>query len=164
VTLEEFGDFQCPPCAGLSTTLAEIEKQYATHLRVIFRHLPLTMTHQHALESASAAEAADLQGKFWEMHDLLYKNQALWSKAPDVSPLFNAYAGLLGLDLRRFNRDRTGDIVKARIADDQAKAASMKITNTPTVFVNGRALKPSSLSPEGIRDAIESALHEKKQE
>src|SRR4051794_18036201 len=73
VTLEEFGDFQCPPCGILSTTLQKVEKDYGDRIRVIFREFPLTM-HAHAMTAASAAEAAGLQGRFWEMHDILFEH------------------------------------------------------------------------------------------
>src|SRR5437899_3334453 len=101
VTLEEFGDFQCPPCGLLSDPINQLEKDYHNRLRVIFRHFPLA-THQHAHEAALAAEAADVQGRFWEMHDLLYHEQAVWSKSTDARTLFNSYAGMLGLKVEQF--------------------------------------------------------------
>ena len=101
VTIEEFGDFQCPPCSIMSAVLAKLEEEYGARLRVIFHHFPLAI-HAHAREAALAAEAAGMQGRFWEMHDLLYKEQAVWSKAPDVPSLFQSYAGTIKLDLDRF--------------------------------------------------------------
>jgi protein-disulfide isomerase len=83
VTLEEFGDFQCPPCATLAPSIDQLEQDNKSDLRVIFSHYPLP-THEHAFEAALASEAADLQGRFWEMHNLLYREQSSWSKAPDV--------------------------------------------------------------------------------
>src|SRR2546428_551387 len=91
VTLEEFGDFECPPCGNLSSTLEKIEEDYAARLRVVFRECPLAM-HKHALDAARAAEAAGLQGHFWEMHDLLYHNRFIWPRAADVRAAFNDYA------------------------------------------------------------------------
>ncbi len=75
VTLEEFGDFQCPPCGLLHPVLKDMEKEFGPQLRVIFRQFPLAQTHQHAINAARAAEAAGMQGKFWEMHDLIFTNQ-----------------------------------------------------------------------------------------
>jgi protein-disulfide isomerase len=83
VTLMEFGDFQCPPCANLAEPINQIERDYRSRVRVVFRHLPLA-NHQHAREAALASEAAGLQGRFWEMHDLLYREQSVWGSAPDV--------------------------------------------------------------------------------
>src|SRR5437660_11541016 len=77
VTLEEFGDFQCPPCGRLSEPINQLQKQY--NIRVIYRNFPLPI-HAHAKEAACAAEAASRQGKFWQMHDLLFKEQAVWSQ------------------------------------------------------------------------------------
>src|SRR5207253_4959039 len=102
VTLEEFGDFQCPPCGKLSEPINQLQKQY--NIRVIYRNFPLPM-HTHAKEAACAAEAASRQGKFWQMHDLLFKEQAVWSQSMDARALFQAYAGMLQLDVTRFRTD-----------------------------------------------------------
>ncbi|MEP7077686.1 MAG: thioredoxin domain-containing protein [Chthoniobacterales bacterium] len=158
VTLEEFGDFQCPPCAALSDPINEIAKNHAGKLRVIFRHFPLP-NHVHAREAACAAEAAALQGRFWPMHDLLYREQANWSKAEDVRSLFNAYAGMLGLRLEQFSRDLESEKVKARVEADHQRGATIGVTTTPTVFVNGRAVPPSSVNPAHIRQVIEAAVN-----
>jgi len=79
VTLEEFGDFQCPPCGSISSFLDELVKEYDPHLRIVFRNFPLEM-HEHARDAALAAEAAGLQGRFWEMHDVLYRSKPLGAK------------------------------------------------------------------------------------
>jgi protein-disulfide isomerase len=99
VTLEEFGDFQCPPCGALHPMLKTLQQEFGPRLRLIFREFPLVPAHQHALAAARSAEAAGMQGKFWEMHDLLYDNQKLWSNAIDVRPIFEDYATKIGLDL-----------------------------------------------------------------
>src|SRR5262249_7595254 len=91
VTLEEFGDFQCPPCGQFATFAEELLKEYDSRLRVVFRNFPLS-GHEHAREAALAAEAAGFQGKFWEMHDTLYREQSAWSTAPNVQELFESYA------------------------------------------------------------------------
>src|SRR5712692_1712682 len=135
VALEEFGDFQCPPCAGLAHVLGQIEQDYGKRLCVIFREFPLT-SHQHAREAAIAAEAAGLQGRFWEMHDLLYQNQEVWSKAFDVRAFFNMYARSLGLDVERFAKDSASEEVKARVVSDGEHGASRGVKNTPTLFIN----------------------------
>lgn len=160
VTLEEFADFQCPPCGMLSGVINQFEKEYHPRLRIIFRHFPLT-SHQHARAASLAAEAAGLQGKFWEMHDILYKQQASWSKAADVKPLFNAYAGILGLNHERFNQDMESEKVKARVTADQQYGASLGVQNTPTIFINNRAVPPNALNPSALRAAIDAALNPK---
>lgn len=160
VTIEEFGDFQCPPCAIMSGLLKKGEEEGKGTIRVVFRHFPL-VTHAHAREAALAAEAAELQGKFWEMHDLLYKEQANWSKAEDAPGLFNGYAGTLGLDLERFKKDVQNPEMAARIDADQKLGSSRGVTSTPTLFVNNVLLPTDQLNPAGLDKAIEAALKEK---
>ena len=160
VTIEEFGDFQCPPCSIMSVVLAKLEEEYGARLRVIFHHFPLAV-HAHAREAAFAAEAAGMQGRFWEMHDLLYKEQADWSKAPNVPALFQSYAGTIKLDLDRFKKDLAGPEVAARVDADQKLGASRGVTSTPTLFVNTVLLPVSELNPAGLHKAIETALPEK---
>ena len=160
VTLEEFGDFQCPPCGMISGPLLEIEKDYGPKLRVIFRNFPFP-NHQHALEAAYAAEAAGLQGRYWEMHDLLYKEQANWSNAPDAKQLFVSYAKILGLEMDRFETDMAGPTAKARVTADQERGKSLGVNATPSIFINNQGLPPKSLNPTALRAAIEEALKEK---
>ena len=159
VTLEEFGDFQCPTCATVSAVIGQIERDYGHRLRVVFRHYPLAM-HSHAIEAALAAEAAGLQGHFWEMHDLLYKNQAVWSKASDpatAGQFFTQYARSLGLDVERFAKDSHNDEVKARVFWEGQQGVSRGVKNTPTIFINGRELGPP-FSSEHLRAEIDAAL------
>ena len=160
VTLEEFGDFQCPPCGSISGFLDELVKEYNPHLRIVFRNLPLEM-HQHAREAALAAEAAGLQGRFWEMHDVLYREQATWSKADNPRELFDSYAGMIGLDVDQFKKDMDGEKARARVDSDQERANSLGVQMTPTVFINDHQMSPNDKTPEGLRAAIDAALKEK---
>jgi len=160
VTLEEFGDFQCPPCGKISGPLLEIEKDYGSKLRVIFRNFPFP-NHQHALEAAYVAEAAGLQGRYWEMHDLLYREQANWSEGPDAKQLFNSYARILGLEMDRFETDIAGPTVKARVTADQERGKSLGVKATPSIFINNQEVPPKSLNPTALRAAIDEALKEK---
>jgi len=160
VTLEEFGDFQCPPCGMLSGPINQLEQDYHSRLRVIFRHFPLAM-HRHAREAALASEAAGEQGRFWQMHDVLYREQAVWSEAADVRPLFDDYAGMLGLNIDRFKKDMESEQVKRRVAADQQQGTALGVTITPTVFINDRALPNASLSPASLHSAVEAAMNVK---
>ncbi|HKS30134.1 MAG TPA: thioredoxin domain-containing protein [Pyrinomonadaceae bacterium] len=160
VTLEEFADFQCPPCARFYPELKKIEAEYGTRLRVVFRHYPLEM-HEHADEAAQAAEAAGAQGRFWEMHDKLYERQDEWSKASDASSIFTKYAQELGLDLARFNKDMESIEVAERIRLDRERGESIEIDGTPSLFINGREIASSARTPEGIRATIDAALKAK---
>ena len=160
VTLEEFGDFQCPPCGKLAGPIKQLEHDFDPHLRVIFHHFPL-INHQHARAAAFAAEAAGVQGHFWEMHDLLYREQAVWSKATDVQPLLNSYAGMLGLNVDQFKKDMESDSVKARVDLDQKRGTALGIQNTPTIFLNNRAIAPADLPPDRLRAAVTEAVKAK---
>jgi protein-disulfide isomerase len=161
VTLEEFGDFECPTCGTYAVELKKIESEFGDRLRVIFREYPLYPTpHKYALIAARAAEAAGLQGRFFEMHDQLYENQKAWSEANDVLPLFIDYARQLGLDTDRFARDLNGEIVAERITQDGIRGHARGVTGTPSFFINGKEAKDQSWSPEGLRQMINAALRE----
>jgi protein-disulfide isomerase len=160
VPLEEFGDFQCPPCGQFAAFVDELLKEYDSRLRIVFRNFPLP-AHQHAREAAQAAEAAGLQGKFWEMYDTLYREQSLWSNASDARGLFESYAGAIGLDVDQFKKDMDSDKVRERIDSDHALADSLGIKVTPTLFINNRPIDQKDKNPEGVRAAINAALEEK---
>ena len=158
VTLEEFGDFQCPPCGKLAAPTKQLEEAYGSQLRVIFRQFPLPVkVHAHAEEAALASEAAGLQGYFWEMHDLLYREQEVWSKAADVRALFCGYAGMLELNLDRFEKDMDGAEAKERIESDQKLGAARGVHSTPTIFINDRQIPPP-IVVASLRTAIDAAL------
>src|SRR5216110_1470699 len=160
VTLEEFGDFQCPPCGQFAGFAEQLLKEYDSRLRVVFRNFPLS-GHEHAREAALAAEAAGLQGKFWEMHDTLYREQETWSKAPNARELFESYAGTIGLNVDQFKKDMDSDKVRERIDSDRALADSLGIKVTPTLFINNHPVDQKDKNPEGVRAAINAALEEK---
>jgi protein-disulfide isomerase len=160
VTLEEFGDFQCPPCRQFAGFVQELLKEYDSRLRIVFRNFPLP-AHEHAREAAQAAEAAGLQGKFWEMYDTLYREQSLWSNASNARDLFESYAGAIGLDVDKFKKDMDSDKVRERIDSDHALADFLGVKVTPSLFINNRALESKDKNPEGVRAAINAALEEK---
>lgn len=161
VTVEEYGDYQCPPCGMLHPELKKIEHEYGPRINFVFRNLPLTALHKNALIAAQAAEAARLQSRFWEMHDRLYETQSAWKDEANPRPIFTKYAGELGLDTERFRRDMDGNEVQLRIAEDQRRAQTLGVEGTPTVFVEGSQLKFERTTPEGIRKGINLMLARK---
>ncbi len=159
VTLEEFADFQCGQCANFHSVLKRIESGYGSRVRVVFRNYPLQTIHKNAFSAARAAEAAATQGRFWQMHDMLYEKQEEWAKSTEPRVQFTEYAKQLGLDLDRFRSDMESERVVARIRADDARARSLGITGTPTVFLNGTELPPErSLTEEKLRIEIDNAL------
>lgn len=160
--LEEFGDFQCPPCGFFHPILEQMEREFGNQLRVTFRQFPLVPAHQHAMTAASASEAAGLQGKFWEMHKLIFEHQKDWKDQFDVRPIFNKYAEQIGLDMERFKRDMNGSVVQQRIFQDGKRGHSLGVKGTPTVFLNGREVPFESLPAEKLRVLIQAAINAKK--
>jgi protein-disulfide isomerase len=158
VRLEEFGDFECPPCGLFHPILKQMEQEFGDKLQVTFRQYPLVPTHPHALAAASAAEAAGMQGKFWEMHGMLFDNQKDWKGAFDVRSVFEGYAAKIGLDVERFKRDVTSDRVEQRIFLDGKRAHSLGVNSTPTVFINGREVSFEQLPAEKLRVVIQNEL------
>jgi len=159
VTLEEFGDFQCPPCGKLSEPINQLQKQY--NLRVIYRQFPLAV-HKNAKDAAYAAEAAGRQGRFWQMHDLLFREQAVWSQSTDARALFSAYAGMLQLDLNRFKQDMDSGEVQQQVEVDQHRGAAIGVKNTPTIFLNNEAIPTDQLNPSLLPGVVEAALKKSK--
>ncbi len=177
VTLEEFGDYQCKPCGFLAATLRKILPDYGTSVRLVFRQFPLAM-HPHAMNAARAAEAAGLQGRFWEMHDMIYENAPTWSQesprpfikvvpAPGAAPsdaptgvrlVFTGYAQKIGLDVERFKKDMDTEPVKERIAADQERGISIGVDRTPFLFIDGVQIPYPSFEEKELRGVIDAAL------
>lgn len=158
VMLEEFGDFECPPCGALHPVLKTMKAEFGPRLVIVFREFPMISLHKHAPAAARAAEAAGLQGKFWEMHALLYENQKTWPETSDVNPSLEQYATMIGLDMDRFKRDIASEIVDKRIALDRERGYWIGVNSTPTVFLNGREVPADSLVPDKLRALIEAQV------
>lgn len=157
VKIEEFGDFECPPCGLFHPILKQMHEEFGDKLHITFREFPLA-NHDHAIPAASAAEAAGMQGKFWEMHALIFEGQSHWKTQFDVRPVFEAYAKRIGLDVERYKRDVTSDRVEQRIFLDGKRARSMGVNSTPTVFLNGREVPFQSLPADTLRVLIDNEL------
>jgi protein-disulfide isomerase len=133
VTLVEYGDFECPHCGRAHSIVSELLERLPDDVRLVFRHFPLTQIHPHAQAAAEAAEAAGAQGRFWEMHDLLFENQ----DALDAPSLLG-YAGALRLDLPRFEKELVGGVHTPRVRSDFTSGVRSGVNGTPTFFINGR--------------------------
>jgi protein-disulfide isomerase len=152
VTIIEYSDFECPFCSRAKPTIDQILEKYPDDVKVIFKHMPLTQLHPYAQKAAEAAECAADQGKFWEMHDMLFDNQDnLYTTS------LKEYAKDLGLDTEQFNACLDSGAMKARIDKDAQEAQSAGVRGTPAFFVNGRLI--SGAQPFTVFDsAVKAAL------
>jgi protein-disulfide isomerase len=146
VTLVEYGDYECPICAMYYPVVKQVQAQYASQIYFQFRNLPLTSIHQNAFVGARAAEAASMQNKFWQMHDLLYENQNTWAQSTNPETYFNDYAKQLGLNVSKFGKDFSSDYVNNVInADMSAFNKTNQQEATPTFFLDGKYISNAEL-------------------
>ncbi|HEX8763343.1 MAG TPA: thioredoxin domain-containing protein [Candidatus Saccharimonadales bacterium] len=149
VKLVEYGDFQCPGCGSYYPIVSQILSKYQDKISFQFRNLPLTQIHQHAFAAARAAEAANAQGKFWEMYDMLYANQQSWSASSRPTDSFKQYATQLGLNADQFQKDfsssKANDVINADIAAFKKTGQSL---GTPTFFLNGKKINLKDVSSD----------------
>lgn len=161
VTFVEYADFQCPACSRFFPVVRQVKEKYKDRVTFQFRHFPLVEIHQNALLSARAAEAASMQGKFWEMHDLLFQNQQSWSEVTDPTPEFEKYAKQLGLDVEKFKTDLKSEAVNKAIQADRNDAKSQGFQGTPTFILNGQKLEDAQDSLEYFSQKIDEAIKSK---
>jgi protein-disulfide isomerase len=151
ITLVQYGDFECPYCGQAYPIVKEIQSRLGSRLRFVFRNFPLVQSHPHAERAAEAAEAAAAQGKFWEMHDLLYQNQRALKDADLVR-----YAQELGLDADRLRSDLLQEKYRERVRQDFMSGVRSGVNGTPTFFING-VRHDGAYDSGTLSDAIESA-------
>jgi protein-disulfide isomerase len=146
VVLVEYGDYQCPFCGQYYPIVKQVQEKYNGQITFQFRNLPLLQIHQNAFAAARAAEAASLQGKFWEMHDMLYENQNAWSSSSKSLTVFEGYAKQLGINVDQFKKDFASSAVNDSInADVVAFEKTKQEKSTPTFFLDGKKIKPTSV-------------------
>ena len=143
VRLIEYGDYQCPGCRTSTEEVDKLMSKYQDHLELVFRNFPIPSLHPNARAAAAVAEAAGLQGKYWQMHDLLYKNQTSWSTASskERSDAFLGYAKQLQLNEQQFTKDLNSAKIAQKIDYDVAIARKQNITGTPAFYLNGKAVQ-----------------------
>lgn len=163
VYLIEYGDYECPACNAWEPEVESLLKDYGDRVAFVFRNFPLTDKHINAYAAARAAEAASLQNKFWEMHDLLYKNWESWKgDNKSAQSKFESYAEELGLDMAKFKEDYQSSTVADRINSDLASANQVGATGTPTFIVSGQLFSVSTLAEDKqkIRQLLDKKLAE----
>lgn len=157
VQLIEYADFQCPACKAADPLIKQLLAEYPTQVRFAYRYFPLKTIHTTAMISAAAAEAASMQGKFWEMKTLLYTNQEAWAGQQNADQIFVGYAQQLNLDTAKFRQDMYSDAVQKKVQADYDEAGRLKLDHTPTFVVDGQVVaNPSSY--EGYKQLIENKL------
>ncbi len=156
ITIIEYSDFQCGICANLALNLHELQGQYPDDVRIIFRHLPLTEEHDKAALAAQAAEAAGLQDRYWQMHDLLFSTQDDWIdlSVKEFSAWLLAEAGNLGLDADQFEEDLTSDQVVTAVFEADALNADTSLTSPPAIFFN-KNLYQGWVDLDSLRSMVE---------
>lgn len=159
VTLVEYGDFQCPSCGQFYSITQEVIKKYGDEITFQFRNFPLTQIHPNAMAAHRAAEAAAKQDKFWQMHDLLYERQQLWSNSKNPVQVMDDYATELGLNVDQFKKDYQSAEINAIINADIEAGTAKKVTGTPTFFLNDEQVDTSKLtSIDEFNKLIDAAI------
>lgn len=163
VTLLEFGDFQCSACAAFYPLIKDIEKKYDGEISFQYRHFPLVQLHDKAMIAHRAAEAAGKQGKFFEMHDILYERQKIWSESENATRIMEDYATELALNIDTFKSDfasaTVNDVISADIKIGQDQGASA----TPTFVLDGKVIEDAPSDIEGFSKLIDEAIANKSQ-
>ncbi|MBX4215487.1 DsbA family protein [Candidatus Parcubacteria bacterium] len=157
VTMIEYSDFQCPACGAYEPLLAQAQAEFKDTLQFAYRHFPLTQIHQNALLAAQASEAAGKQGKFWEMHDLLFQKQSEWSNSATAKALFEGYAATLKLNAARFAADIDSKEVEDAIKADFEEGLRLGVNATPTIYVNGKKIA-SPRDYAALKSTLEAAI------
>ncbi|MBF8250116.1 MAG: ppiB [Candidatus Levybacteria bacterium] len=159
VTLVEYSDFQCPACKAFAPLVTLLSADFIQDLRVVYRFFPLIQIHQNAMLAAQAAYAAGLQGKFWEMHDLLFENQTDWAnKSP--KDIFIGYAKDLKLEMDKFTKDLDADSTKQAVNKSLNEGVSAGISFTPSFFLNGKFIQ-SPADYEVFKKVIQDEIDKK---
>lgn len=146
LTLVEYGDYECPDCGHLFEIIQELRSRATGRFRLVYRHYPLSGAHPHALEAAEAAEAAAAQGRFWEMHKLLFQHQTALKHTDLLT-----YAGQLGLDVDRFRRELEDKVYEEHVREDFRRGVQNGVYGTPALFLNG-------VRCDATRDSLLSVL------
>jgi protein-disulfide isomerase len=160
ITLVEFGDYQCPSCKAYHPIVEEVLARFPSQVRFEFRHYPLVQIHPNAMAAHIAAEAAGRQGKYWEMHELLFQTQEQWSQSPNPESDFLTLANRLGLNANQFMQAVRSPETQQRILEDVIRARDLNVEATPTFYLNGDIVDPGGSVEEFARQ-IEFKLSNK---
>ncbi len=155
IILIEYSDFQCPACAAYQPIVKQLVEEFKDKIVFAYRHFPLSQ-HKNSESAALAAEAAGKQGKFWEMHDLIFEKQNEWSESQTAEELFIKYAETLALNVEQFKKDFDLEEIADKIENDLISGERVGVNATPTFFLNGRKISPRSY--EEFKQLIDSEI------
>jgi len=151
IRLIEYSDFQCPACKAAAPAVKDLVENFGEQFVLEYRHFPLRQLHPNAQIGAQAAEAAAIQGKFWEMHDMLFEKQPEWGQSFNPERFFRGYAEELGLNVDRFRFDLESDEVKDRVNADLAEAQALGIPGTPGFVYDGEIIQINTFISENLQ-------------
>ena len=154
VTLIEYSDFECPYCARHEATMQQVLKDYPNDVRLVYRNFPLLSLHQNAQKAAEAAECAGVQGKYWEMHDEIFKANTAGAMSVDQ---WKKVAGDLKLDTAKFNKCLDGGEMASRVSQDESDGMAAGVQGTPATFVNGQLVE-GAVPYATLKTMIDAAL------
>ena len=157
ITLVEFGDYSCPSCGAYHPVVKELLNRYPKQVRLEFHHYPLISIHPNAMAAALAVEAAGEQGRYWEMHDLIFEHQEEWSASPNPEPQFLALASRIGINSNDFMQAMRSPQLRDRVLQDVVRARDAKVDAVPTFFIDGERLHVT-LSVGAFVEIIEARL------
>lgn len=159
IVLTEYADFQCPACGAYYPIVKKLEEDFGNDIKFVFRHFPLKQIHKNANIAAVSAESAGRQNKFWEMHDLIFENQDVWSSqgSTEVRETFVGYAEKIDINIEQFKKDIRSKEIQRIVDESYASALKSRINSTPTFFLNGeKILTPRSY--EDFRDLLKQSV------
>lgn len=161
VVVIEYSDFECSACKTYYPIVREMMTEFGDKAAFVYRNFPLNEIHANAELAARAAQAAGKQGKFWEMHNLLFEKQDEWAKAANIGPMFESYAKLLGISVEQFKIDFVSKEVKDFVRAQRAYSIKIGLQGTPSFFVNGKQIQ-NPKSADEFRFIIKDALSNQK--
>lgn len=157
VEILKYSDFQCPACRQFVPMEEQLKSEFGDMVQITYKHFPL-QGFQYSRLAAHSAEAAREQGKFHEMHDLIFENQAEWSRG-NAREIFESYAEQLDLDMEQFREDVESDEIATRVENDRQEGVRRTVTSTPTFFVNGRKLQQNPQNYEQMKSIVELYMY-----
>lgn len=159
VVIEEFADFQCPQCGATYPIMSDIKSAYGTRIKFIYRNFPLKIpAHDKSYDAAVAAEAAGMQGKFFEMMGQLFTNQQAWTANPNYKQMWAEYAQKIGLNVQKWQDDCMSMAAKGRVDEDIKRGNAIGVNSTPTIFINNMAVPFSNVNLSSLKGLIDAEL------